>query len=373
MNFLRLAMRVAAILIFSFAPLAAQDSNKAKAAELVTLIKKIDGLRSTLSAKIAECDQSLRDCDRTIESAEALSASARRNGNAAAKERADRVLKQARDSRAGFAAQRVEFRRQEEELAQMRKLAEAEWRSYEFPEEGLDPLDLRFRKKFAAFAERLGWSPEKRKRLDESLQMLGAGLPDPADRQTVREVWSAVTSRGGDAALAEAASKGDGPGLPASAREQTGNDCAVHALAAASGLPYEDIASKAKTLIRAGDWRLPEERENPQKVLEAGLMGGEVVLVGESLGQIQVVAPDAFAASLGKKKAVMVNIALPEKTDNAGHQVALMKTFRYAGETWFQMADSNHPGQLCLIKESELKSLLKENGLVVFPESGQGR
>jgi len=51
----------------------------------------------------------------------------------------------------------------------------------------------------------------------------------------------------------------------------------------------------------------------------------------------------------------------------------LTKTFQHAGETWFQMADSNSPGGLVFIKEAELRTMLKENGVAILPDSRKDR
>ncbi|MBE3124413.1 MAG: hypothetical protein IMZ57_02005, partial [Acidobacteria bacterium] len=357
----RRLIQVFLVLVFCLPVAGAQDSNQANAAELVKIIHKIDGLVLALMSRISECEMNIRDCDKTISQSEKIISLAGQQGHSEAKATAGVALRKAQEARKNYLEQKTAG---QEDLIRLRKAREnavEKWRSYEFPDESVDPVANRYIKGMAAAAERLGWSAEERKRLDDNLNALGVDVPLNASAEKIKSFWSSLSARREDPDLAAAASQGEGPGFLGGDKEQNGNDCAVHALATATGLPYEDVAARAKDLIRQGDWRSASERKDPQGVIKAGLAGGEVVMLAESIGQAWVIPPSGFAGTLKRGDPVLVNIS-PQKGD-AGHQVVLTKTFQHDGETWYQMADSNWPGKRMFIKEAELNLMLKENGV----------
>ena len=145
-------------------------------------------------------------------------------------------------------------------------------------------------KSMNALARHLGWGAEEQARLAVALNALAFdGDPNATDVQIIRD-WREILARGRDGEIARKAAQGDGPGFPG-AGEQSFNDCAVFALANAAGLPYGVAAARAAELIRQGEWRDADERANPQKAIEKrGLTGGEVVMLAEAFGQVEVVS-----------------------------------------------------------------------------------
>ncbi|MCR4346167.1 MAG: hypothetical protein NUV55_03020 [Sulfuricaulis sp.] len=226
-----------------------------------------------------------------------------------------------------------------------------------------------------ALAKRLKWSVDEQARLDKALNKLDFDRDPKATNELIRSTWKDVLARGQGEEFARAASKGDGPGFPGpSAGEQTFNqDCAIFALANAASLPYGVVAARATKLLREGGWRPASERANPQAVIErSGLMGGEVVMLAEAFGQVEVVSKANFAKTLKEGRPVMISV-VPNGADlrGAGHEVVLTKTFKHGGETWYEMMDSNQSALRRLyLSSKELNTMLKENGVAYHKEDG---
>lgn len=232
-----------------------------------------------------------------------------------------------------------------------------------------DPEVIRIINGMNALAKKLGWSADEQARLDKALNSLGAD-GDGTSAQS-REAWQNVLARGQGESFAREASQGEGPGFP-SAGTQSHQDCAVFALANASGLPYGVVATRATELIRQGEWRDAAERANPQKAIEKkGLIGGEVVMLAEALGQAEMVSRTDFAKTLKEGRAVMVGVVPVDGDFRNGHQVVLTKAFQRGGETWYEMVDSNQgPQRRLYMSEQELTRIQKENGVAFRPEPG---
>lgn len=231
-----------------------------------------------------------------------------------------------------------------------------------------DPEETRIINDMNALAKKLGWNADEQVRLDKALNSL-ASNGDGTSAQS-RQAWQNVLARGQEG-FAREASQGVGPGLPG-AGKQSYEDCAVFALANASGLPYSVVAMRATELIRQGEWRNPAERANPQKVIEQkGLIGGEVVMLAEGLGQVEVVSSAAFARTLKEGRPVMVSVVPADGDFRNGHEVVLTRTFQRGGETWYEMMDSNQgPQRRLYLSAKELSTIQKENGVAFRPEPG---
>ena len=220
---------------------------------------------------------------------------------------------------------------------------------------------------FLAAATRLGWRGEEYSRLERGLRGLSLDSLDLREL-AVRDTWRAIEQRPA-AEFAALASQGAGPGLPGAGR-QNHEDCALFALANATGLPYSVVAARAGELIREGTWRTPDERANPQATMQRGLNGGEVVMLAEAFGRAEILTPDKFSAALREGRTVMVNVAPPGV--NGGHQVVLTKTFQRGGETWYEMMDSNQgPMQRRYLSAGELGAILQEKGIAWQPDPGR--
>jgi len=218
-----------------------------------------------------------------------------------------------------------------------------------------------------ALARRLEWSAERRGRLAQALNSLdadGSGTSAQA-----RQAWQDVLARAADGEIARAASGGAGPELPA-AGTQSFEDCAVFALANATGLPYGVVSARAAKLIGEGDWSDAAERADPQAVLEKrGLNGGEVVMLAESFGQAQVVPSSSFAATLQGGRTVLVGVVPADGDFRKGHEVVLSKVFQYHGQTWYEMMDSNQgPQRRLYVNARELNTIQMENGVAFRPD-----
>jgi hypothetical protein len=221
-------------------------------------------------------------------------------------------------------------------------------------------------------AKNQGWSMEKQIQLDAGLHKLhGDGDPDATDI-TVIAAWKDVLARGQDAALTQEAIAGGGLGFPGAGKQTSYQDCAIFALANATGLPYGVVAARATALINQGDWHTGAERKNPQDVIEKkGLTGGEVVMLAEAFGQAEVVPSKDFAATLRAGRPIMVNVLPPSGDLDAGHEVVLTKTFQHGNETWFVMMDSNQgPDQRLFVSKHELDTMLQENGVAYHADAG---
>lgn len=221
-----------------------------------------------------------------------------------------------------------------------------------------------------ALAKRLGWSEEEQDRLATALKSLGNDGTQGVTAMEIRHAWQAVLARGQDGDIARKASQGDGPGLYI-AGQQSFEDCAIFALANAAGLPYSVVAARANKLISEGGWRDAAARANPQKIIEEkGLIGGEVIMLAESIGQVEVVPSTAFVETLKQGRPVMINVVPQSGNVEGGHEVVLTKAFQHGGETWYEMIDSNQGGQRRLyLSKKELDTMLQEKGVAFLPES----
>ncbi len=227
-------------------------------------------------------------------------------------------------------------------------------------------------KNMDVLAIKLGWTLEKQARLNTALRKLDFdGDPNVTGGQ-VRSAWQEILSRGEDASLAREASQGGGLGFPGAGAQTTDEDCAIFALANATGLPYGVVAARATGLIGQEDWRSASERANPQSYVETqGLNGGEVVMLAESFGQAEVVRSSEFVNTLNAGRPIMINVVPPNGDVNGGHEVVLTKTFQHAGETWFVMMDSNQgPERRLFLSSKELNTMLQEKGVAYRPERG---
>lgn len=226
-----------------------------------------------------------------------------------------------------------------------------------------------------ALAKRLKWSVDEQARLDTALNKLDFDSEPKLMNEQAWSTWKDVLARGQGEEFARAASKGDGPGFPGpSAGEQTFNrDCAIFALANAAGLPYGVVAARATKLLREGEWRPASERADPQAAIERrGLMGGEVVMLAEAFGQVEVVSRASFIKTLKEGRPIVVNV-VPNGGDvkSAGHGVVLTKAFKHGGETWYEIMDSNQSALRRLyLSTKELNTILKENGVAYHKEDG---
>jgi len=216
-------------------------------------------------------------------------------------------------------------------------------------------------------AKRLHWGEQERGRLATALKALGRDGRTATGTEIV-DAWDSILARGQNAELARAASAGDGPGFPA-AGTQSFQDCAVFALANATDTPYGVAAARATKLISEGDWRTAADRADPGKAIEQrGLIGGEVVMLGEAFGRVEVVNSEAFDKKLKQGLRVMVNVAPPNGNVRSGHEIVLARVFQHDGATWYEMIDSNQgPLQRLYMTKEEMKTILQENGVVVHP------
>jgi hypothetical protein len=218
-----------------------------------------------------------------------------------------------------------------------------------------------------AFARHLGWDPAKRDHLRDSLYALELDRYT-FDQEAINRTWRDIRARGADPAIAQNAAQVRGLDLPGAGR-QSFQDCAVFALANATGRPYSLVGALAAETIRNGGWREAGDRADPQKAIEdRGLTGGEVILLAETYGRAEVVPPAAFEKTLGEGRPIMVDL----RVEGGGrHEVVLTKAFPHAGETWFEVMDSNRgPLERRYLSARELQPLLRENGVVYRPERG---
>ena len=215
-----------------------------------------------------------------------------------------------------------------------------------------------------AYARRLGWDPDKRRHLRESLDALELDRYT-FDQEAIDRTWRDIRARGADPAIAQNAAQVRGLDLPG-AGQQSFEDCAVFALANATGRPYSLVGALAAEAIRSGGWREAAERADPQHAIESrGLTGGEVILVAETYGTAEVVPAADFEQTLGEGRPILVNL----RTAGGGaHEVVLTKAFPHAGETWFEVMDSARgPLERRYLTNRELQTLLRENGVVYRP------
>lgn len=230
----------------------------------------------------------------------------------------------------------------------------------------------KIKKSMVDLARKFNWTEEEIKRLDSALNKLGTDGDLTVEKSQIISSWTDIRLRGEDPGLKIKANGGTGPGLPGAGKQST-NDCAVFALANVTGRPYSEVAAIAIDLIQKGEWRSEEDKKDPQKVFtNGGLMGGEVLMLTEALGQVEVIKSSEFEKTLSSGRNIMVNVVPYDGNMNSGHEVVLTKTFKQNGETWFEMIDSNREGpwQRRYLSAKELQIILKENGVVYRPEKG---
>ena len=223
-----------------------------------------------------------------------------------------------------------------------------------------------------ALAKDLGWSADEQLRLDSALNKLDFDGDTSVTSTTIVQTWQDILTRGHGEDFMKEAAQGKGPGLPG-AGKQSFEDCTIFALANATGLPYPEVAARATKLIREGKWRNAAESSNPQKTIEKhGLIGGEVVMLAEAFGRVEVINSADFAKTLKEGHTVMTNVVPSNGDFKKGHQVVLTKTFQHKGETWFELIDSNQAGsgQRLYLSKKELYIIQKENGVVYRPDRG---
>lgn len=183
------------------------------------------------------------------------------------------------------------------------------------------------------------------------------------------DAWTPLKARAADSGLIAAAQSGQGPGLYSSGW-QSGkySDCTLFALATAAGLPYGVVAARANELLRNASWRSPAQRQQPQKVFEqGGLMGGEVIMLTEAFGQVEIVPQSSFADTLKSGRPVMVRLTNPDGLSS--HEVVLSKTFNRDGAVWYEMINStaNSANQRTFIRADEIAALIAEQGVAYRP------
>jgi tetratricopeptide (TPR) repeat protein len=150
---------------------------------------------------------------------------------------------------------------------------------------------------------------------------------------------------------------------------QRGQECAVYAMATASGRSYEEVATLAAAIIARAAYRSRGERENPRGTLHsAGLNGGELLVLAEALGQAEVIQPERFAATVRDGRPVMVAVWIPSGQRVERHQIVLSGAFEYQGATWFEVIDSNQTHRNYVSLEN-LSRILAEPGVAYRPDS----
>lgn len=210
-----------------------------------------------------------------------------------------------------------------------------------------------------AMAKRLGFPGEKLTAVNLALNRLTLER-QAATAAVAKKLWDDIRSRDGDPDLARAAGAGVGPALMPAAGQQSFDDCAIFALANATGEPYGVVAARANRLLADAEWRGAADRRDPQRAIkEHGLIGGEVVLMAEVFGKSEVITSAAFPGVLKDGRPILACVV----TSGSGrHQVVLSRTFTHGGETWYEMMDSGSP-QRRHVRATELDLLLCENGV----------
>ena len=217
-----------------------------------------------------------------------------------------------------------------------------------------------------AVALRKGWSAEKRVRLDHELHDLDLDENFDHDDVLADRVWKDVQSRGANELLKREAANGRGTNLfDVSAGRQTNyNDCAVFALANASGRPYGFVVALATELISQESFHSLVDQQNPQNAIEkVGLNGGEVIMLAETMGQAQIIPPSEFAQTIQTGRPIMINVN--------NHEVVLSRTFKHNGETWYEMIDSHLDARgRRFLSDTEVKAIIVENGVSYKHDKG---
>ncbi len=230
--------------------------------------------------------------------------------------------------------------------------------------------DFRIIASMVSLARRQSWQRDELDRLQRALERLDFdGDPDAGPIQ-IRAAWQDILGRGENEEVVRAAQGGGGLGVPGAGTQTSFNDCAVFALANAAGLPYGVVAARATKLMSDGEWRSPADRANPQRAIEQqGLIGGEVVMLAEAFGQVEVVNSTDVVRILTDGRPILLNVL--SVAGRGGHQVVLTKTFRHRGEVWYVMMDSNQgPLRRLFLTARELATMQHENGVVYRPEPG---
>lgn len=232
------------------------------------------------------------------------------------------------------------------------------------------------------YLELLGMSEPDRKAvaaLMKDVYSYETGVP----RHNVRALYESSMEMSADsyADLAAAARKGQGRDLIA-AGYQSGNDCAVFALANAANLPYGVAATRTTNLLETAPWRSPEERKNPASALASGagkgLNGVEVAILAQSFGDARAVDATKIAAELVAGRAVTTTIDVPGGRSVGSHQVAVTRIFQNAGATYYEVLDSNASPSKCpacrnsrtFWLKQELDAVMNSDGIVVTPKEG---
>jgi hypothetical protein len=142
------------------------------------------------------------------------------------------------------------------------------------------------------------WDRKERARFDEALHHLQLDVDRSGNNDAIATVWGGLYADP-PADLVADASRGKGAAPRITDRLQSGEDCAIHAMATASGRSYEDVAAIAATIVQRGSYRASVERNEPMKVIKGqGLFGGEVIALAEILGAVEIVPPNRFVATL---------------------------------------------------------------------------
>ncbi len=230
--------------------------------------------------------------------------------------------------------------------------------------------DIRIPLGIQMLARKLKWGPDKLARLEKALKDLGFDGLDEITLENVEEGWRAIWRNSDNKDLARAADAAGKAYLPNVAQKEN-NDCVIAAMATASGLPYDDVAKRAKELISQGEWRYEYYRDNPQEAIKEGLNGGEVIMLAESLGRAEVVSASRFEETLKGGRSILVNLAqvitskngFPVNPKFGGHEVVLKKAFRHDGKTWFELADPAHPDHRFFVTPEDLKLTIQEKGV----------
>ena len=219
-----------------------------------------------------------------------------------------------------------------------------------------------------AYCQRADWTPEERARASKALDDLDWEDDHQGTPAEIRRIWSQLAARRADPALQEAARGGKGPGMPG-AGTQSHEDCAVYALATAAGVPYSVAAARVTALIRDEAWRPAAERSDPQGAIErGGLNGGEVIVLAEALGQVEVVRRAQLDRVLDEGRPVIVNVA---SATGGAPAVVLNRRFPHRGENWYEVIDSNRaPLQRLYLRAAELATIQNETAIAFRPEPG---
>lgn len=219
-----------------------------------------------------------------------------------------------------------------------------------------------------ALATELKWDTKEQQRLRAALDSL---KEDGSESNTAQRVqaWSDIIARD-SVIFSKHASGESAAGFPGT-DVQSFQDCTIYALASATGVPYEVIAARAVKLIAEGDQRSKHERARPQDTIEsAGLTGGEVIMLAESMGEVDVIDSKEFSGTIKNGRPVMVSVSYRDGGLSNPHEVVLSKAFESGGQTWYEMIDSNQrEGRRLYLSTWELDLILMEKGVAFRPDS----